>query len=259
MLSQYNAWYNTTSPLDQMTDVTEAQVLAEQGAWATASAGTGISASETNGTVTVTNSGSAVNVPVTVPAGTTVNGAAFGQSYGGNLSDWVNLGTGATETLTENVAPAITSAASATSIVGAAFSFTVTTTGAPAPALTETGALPSGITFTDNGNGTATIAGTAAAGSGGSYPITITATNSVGQHDAELHADQRRGADHHQSQHRDLLHRGGGHLHGDHDRLTGCRPSPRPGRCPPGCRSRTTATAPPPSPARRPRRRAPTR
>ena len=57
MLSQYNAWYNATAPLDQMTDVTEAQVLQEQGAWATAEAGTGITASETNGTVTVTNSG----------------------------------------------------------------------------------------------------------------------------------------------------------------------------------------------------------
>ena len=76
--------------------------------------------------------------------------------------------------------PAITSASSATSIVGTAFSFTVTTTGAPAPKLTETGALPSGITFTDNGDGTATIAGTAASGSGGSYPITITASNGAG-------------------------------------------------------------------------------
>ena len=44
-------------------------------------------------------------MPVTVPPGTTVNGAAFGQAYGGELSDWVNVGTGATATLTENVAP----------------------------------------------------------------------------------------------------------------------------------------------------------
>ncbi len=70
--------------------------------------------------------------------------------------------------------------AAATSIVGAPFSTTVVTTGAPVPALTETGALPAGITFTDNGNGTATIAGTAAAGTGGSYPLTITATSSAG-------------------------------------------------------------------------------
>ena len=122
MLSQYNAWYNTNSPLDQMTDVAEAQVLAEQGAWATAETASTpqYTASVTNGTVTVANAGPAVNVPITVPAGTTVNGAAFGTAYGGQLSDWVNLGTGATETLTESVAPTITSAATATANVGAA-------------------------------------------------------------------------------------------------------------------------------------------
>ena len=180
MQSQYNTWYTSTAPISQMTDVTDAQVLAQQAAWAKADTAGQVSATETNGVVTVKNNGSGVNVPVTVPPGTTVNGAAFGQAYGGSLSDWVNLGTGATETLTENVAPAITSAASASSIVGAPFSFTVTTTGAPAPALTETGALPAGITFTDNGNGTATIAGTAQSGSGGSFPIQITAASSAG-------------------------------------------------------------------------------
>ena len=76
--------------------------------------------------------------------------------------------------------PTITSASSANSIVGAAFSFTVTTTGAPTAALTELGNLPAGISFKDNGDGTATISGTPASGSGGSYPIQITAGNSVG-------------------------------------------------------------------------------
>ena len=181
MLSQYNTWYASTAPVQQMTDVTDAQTLAEQGAWATANSGGKVSATVQNGVVTVTNSGSEVKVPVTVPAGTTVNGgAAFGQSYGGNLSDWVDLGNGATETLNENVGPAITSAASASSIVGTAFSFTVTTTGAPTPSLTETGSLPAGVSFKDNGDGTATISGTPASGSGGSYPIQITAANSVG-------------------------------------------------------------------------------
>ena len=180
MQNQFNTWYNSTAPLVQMTDVTAAQVLQEQGAWASAETGGQATASEQNGVVTVTNAGAEVKIPVTVPAGTTVNGAAFGTAYGGQLSDWVDLGTGATETLTENVAPAITSGATATSIVGAPFSFTVDTTGAPAAAITESGALPAGFTFTDNGNGTATIAGTAQSGTGGSYPITITATNSVG-------------------------------------------------------------------------------
>ena len=46
--------------------------------------------------------------------------------------------------------------------------------------MSETGALPDGVTFVDNGDGTATLAGTPAAGTGGTYPITITATNGVG-------------------------------------------------------------------------------
>ena len=76
-------------------------------------------------------------------------------------------------------APAITSAASTTFTVGTAGTFSVTSTGSPTPALSESGALPSGVTFTDNGNGTATLAGTPAAGTAGTYPLTITAANGV--------------------------------------------------------------------------------
>jgi PKD repeat protein len=177
MLSQYNSWFNSTAPLVQMTDTAEAPILQEQGAWTKAEGGTGISASITNGVVTVANSGSQVSVPVTVPAGTMVNGAAFGQAYGGTLSDWVPVGTAPVVLNEPGAAPVITSGATATSIVGAAFSYTITTTGTPTPAITETGALPTGLTFTDNGNGTATIAGTSAAATGGSYPITITAAD----------------------------------------------------------------------------------
>ena len=80
-------------------------------------------------------------------------------------------------TLTVDQAPAITSANSAMFAEGSANSFTVTTTGYPTSALSETGSLPSGVTFTDNGNGTATLAGTPT--TGGSFPITITASNGV--------------------------------------------------------------------------------
>jgi hypothetical protein len=181
MLSQYDTWYTSATPLTQMTDVSEAQVLGQQSAWAAAQTAGTVTASEQNGVVTIKNTGTgAVSVPVTVPPGTTVAGSAFGSSYGGELSAWTSVAGTGTTTLTENVAPTITSANSATSNVGAAFTTTVTTTGSPAPALTETGALPTGITFTDNGNGTATIAGTPAAATGGSYPITITATNASG-------------------------------------------------------------------------------
>ncbi len=85
-----------------------------------------------------------------------------------------------TRTITVTGAPAITSANNATFTVGTAGNFTVTTTGSPTPALSESGSLPSAVTFTDNGNGSATIAGTPASGTAGTYPITITASNGVG-------------------------------------------------------------------------------
>lgn len=77
-------------------------------------------------------------------------------------------------------APAITSAAAVTFTAGATDSFTVTTSGTPTPAITESGSLPGGVSFHDNGNGTATISGTATTTTGGSYPLTITANNGVG-------------------------------------------------------------------------------
>jgi hypothetical protein len=83
-----------------------------------------------------------------------------------------------TFTLTVNQAPAITSGNSTTLTVGLSGSFTVTTTGSPVPTLSESGALPSGTMFTDNGNGTATLSGVPAAS--GTYHFTIIAQNAAG-------------------------------------------------------------------------------
>lgn len=84
---------------------------------------------------------------------------------------------GATASGIAVAAPAITSASSTTFTVGALGAFTVTTTGTPTPALSRSGALPGGVSFTDNGNGTASLGGTPGAGTGGAYPISITASN----------------------------------------------------------------------------------
>jgi N-acetylneuraminic acid mutarotase len=69
--------------------------------------------------------------------------------------------------------PVITSANIAAFSVSTAGTFTVTAAGVPAPAFSETGALPSGVTFSSGGvlSGTATTSG--------SFPITITAFNNV--------------------------------------------------------------------------------
>jgi len=56
--------------------------------------------------------------------------------------------------------PAITSASSTTFTVGAFGTFTVTTTGSPTPSISQSGTLPNGVSFHDNGNGTATLSGT---------------------------------------------------------------------------------------------------
>ena len=88
----------------------------------------------------------------------------------------------------------------------------------PATAITETGGLPSGVTFVDNGDGTATLAGTPAAlHRRRAYPLTITAANGV-EPDAtpELHADgdQRRRPS--PAPPHDVHGGHGRHVHGDH-------------------------------------------
>jgi hypothetical protein len=92
----------------------------------------------------------------------------------------VNAGNGVvTITYATPVAPAFTSGTSTTFSVGKPGSFTVSSTGTPTPTIHETGPLPPGVTFVDNGDGTATISGTPASGSGGAYQFGITASNGV--------------------------------------------------------------------------------
>jgi len=139
-------------------------------------------------------------VPLWTEAGALPSGVAFVDNGDGSatLAGTPGAGTGGTYqltltasngqvpsatqdfTLTVDEAPSITSAAATPFVVGIAKSFTVTTAGFPTPRVNETGALPSGLGFVDNGNGTATLAGTPAAGTAGTYHLTITAANGVG-------------------------------------------------------------------------------
>ena len=163
------------------------------------SASSATMAQGTPGTFTVTSSGfpaAALVLTGALPAGVTFtsNGdgtatlagtpaAGSGGAYPLSFNASNGVGAPAVQSFTLNVSapPAFTSATSTTFVVGSAGSFSVTTTGGPtAAAITRTGTLPGGVTFTDNGNGTATIAGTPSAGTGGSYQLTLTATNGVG-------------------------------------------------------------------------------
>lgn len=75
--------------------------------------------------------------------------------------------------------PTFTSASTTTFVVNSPGSFTVTTDAFPVPTITKDGALPTGVTFTDNGDGTATIAGTPALGTFAGYPLEFSAVNGL--------------------------------------------------------------------------------
>ncbi len=140
----------------------------------TAAAGSG-SVSLTAATVAASSSCVvSVNVTATALGPVTNTTGTISSTNGGT-------GNAATASLTVGTAAAITSANGGTFTVGVAGSFTITTTGSPTPSITETGTLPSGLTFVDNGNGTATLSGTPlASGTAGVYTITVTAHNGVG-------------------------------------------------------------------------------
>jgi|GEM_PF-1049315 len=108
-----------------------------------------------------------------------------GGTYVCTLTASNGFGANATQSFTLNLGlpPTFTSAANTTFTVGTAGSFAVTTTATPATtSITQSGTLPSGVTFVYNGPGTpltGTLAGTPAAGTGGVYPITLTAANGI--------------------------------------------------------------------------------
>jgi len=103
----------------------------------------------------------------------------MGVDYNTNFSDPTSTAFSAPFLVVPGVAPTITSPATASFPVwGTGSSFTVTTTGVNAPAIAESGALPAGITYTDNGNGTATFSGKPSAP--GSSTVSLLASNGFG-------------------------------------------------------------------------------
>ena len=105
-------------------------------------------------------------------------GGGGGSSFGTTgLTKKMTATEAASVTISYVSAPAITSVASTAFQTSQAGSFMVTASGVPTPSLSESGALPSGVSFTDNANGTATLSGTPAAGTAGPYLIAITASN----------------------------------------------------------------------------------
>ena len=82
-LYEYNEYFNSTAPIEQLTEQAIANLLAEQQSW---SATTAVSGYIEGNVVTVNNSGSALEVPLT--------GTNVGSAYAGTQSGWTDAPTG---------------------------------------------------------------------------------------------------------------------------------------------------------------------
>jgi len=185
--------------MDQQTAFAAAIGLNASGpASATFTAGNGVVAG-TAGSVTIISTGfpsPTISETGNIPAGLTLSennsiftltgtpAALSGGVYPITLYAFNSVGPMQKETfiITVDEPALITSPAVATFTAGVSESFNITTgaTDFPKPdVLSETGVLPSGLSFHDNGNGTGTITGKPAAISGGVYAIDISAFNGV--------------------------------------------------------------------------------
>jgi len=104
-------------------------------------------------------------------------GAAYIASWNPLVDVWV-----ATPSASDELSPMVygfaeseLGSATATFAVGIASSFPLLVSALPAATVTETGALPAGVTMSSSG----VFSGTPAAGTVGTYPITVTASNGV--------------------------------------------------------------------------------
>ena len=109
-------------------------------------------------------------------------GAGTGGSYPITISASNGIGSASTQdfVLTINQGPVFTSAPATTVTVETSFDFSVAVSGSPEPNITETGTLPSGVSFEQGLPGAASITGSAAAGTGGNYTVTLKAKGSAG-------------------------------------------------------------------------------
>ena len=109
------------------------------------------------------------------------------QTPGGNYSFSVTATNGISPATTEPFTFYISQAPTSltipypmTMVTGVDASYRVTAAGYPSPAMTETGPLPSGLSFVDNGDGTGTLSGTPSSSATGSSVLSFTATNATG-------------------------------------------------------------------------------
>jgi hypothetical protein len=180
ILATYRAAFAASAPLVNLTLTQASRELADQTQWAAngMSESPQVAAYVQQGQVVVTNNGGGA-VPITVPEGASVPGVTL-ESYGGERSAW--LAPAANTTVNLQVPPPLTISGTEFTVGEAgSVSFTVAVT--PSPTMSQSGALPAGLSFLADASGNGTISGTPGAGTAGSYPITVTATTGSGRYD----------------------------------------------------------------------------
>jgi Immunoglobulin I-set domain len=188
LLGEYEEYFNSSAPYEQLTLGAIGNLLAEQAAWKAALAAGQLSGYIEGDEVTIQNSGAgALNVPLTGVSG-------VGSLYGGIQSGWTSV-PGGTSTHSAPVAwpedpapseaPKVTTNPLAETVTaGEGATFTAAASGVPAPTVQWQVSTNGGSTFandtTDSGNTTATltVASTTAALSGREYRAVF--TNSTG-------------------------------------------------------------------------------
>ena len=136
--------------------------------------GSGTGSSSTDSTAVNVASGTTGTLDATCNWWGTANGAAADQ-YSGSVDVSPSLFSASpSATCGLPAAPAITSGSSTTFLPNTPGTFTVTATGTPTPTFSESGILPSGISLNPS---TGVLSGMTS--EGGSFPITISATNGV--------------------------------------------------------------------------------
>jgi hypothetical protein len=109
VLARYRATYTTATPVVNPKFAESALANKRQAAWSAAGQSRTVEAYLLDGKVTVTNKGGALEVPMTMPNGTTlvtasllgleVGGGAFGDAYGGERSAWRSIAQGGQQQL----------------------------------------------------------------------------------------------------------------------------------------------------------------
>ena len=170
--------FDITAAAQSITVTTSAPSTASNGSTfnvaATASSGLTVSITASGVCSIVDNGNGTADITMTSGSGTC--SVFYDQAGNGNYS----AATQVQEDVAATEGPVFTSANSASFDMGFPGTFTVTATGTPSTmTIISAGALPSGVTLTDNGDGTALLAGTPASGTNGTYNLVFTANNGV--------------------------------------------------------------------------------